>query len=604
MRQTKPHGYFGPLLVFALMPMFFSGASRAFGDTVSNAVATVLEVTDTSDFPSDPAPGTLRYLVLHASDDDIIRFAEGKNDISLKATLEIEKSITILGPATLTQTGSGAVVVLKAQDKDVTLTHLTISGGTDKNMGYAGSGVINWGTMRLSNCTVSGNRTIRQGGGVNNTKELTMTNCTVKDNTSDKGGGGVYNTGTLFVQDSVIEGNVCFSDAAGGIGNEGTLTVKRCVVRNNTANSPLSQSNIILGTNPGYGGGIGSLSGSVAIYDSSISGNQGHFGGGIYCRNGNITVQDSSVSGNTAGAFGGGIYCFKANVALRTSRITDNFLTADYYGGGLCLSSSTASLLVETVIGGNAPDQIHSPAPSSWTSDGTCTVGDAPNKSATIFAGYSGEKEPEPRSIIGDADVNDVKSALTDSGSDLFAAVRGALSSDLGRTPGGTSATLAGLTASLYYANTFENVGVESRDLVVEYTASWPENARYYALFRKADGSGYEIPERGIQFEIKAGQSLPDGATPPDFYIPGEGLMTWRNVVTDGGPYDLNPAPGVVTFRVCSVRAAEEQNASSGGSGCSAGGASPFAPLMAIPLLLLRKMQRQPHRTSQGGDRR
>jgi len=138
----------------------------------------------------------------------------------------------------------------------------------------------------------------------------------------------------------------------------------------------------------------------------------------------------------------------------------------------------------------------------------------------------------------------------------------------------------------------------------VEYTASWPENARYYALFRKADGSGYEIPERGIQFEMKAGQSLPDGATPPNFYEKGEGLMTWRNVVTDGGPYDLNPAAGVVTFRVCSVRAAEARTASSGGSGCSAGVTSPLALLMTIPLLLLRKMQRNTHRTSQGGNQR
>lgn len=80
--------------------------------------------------------------------------------------------------------------------------------------------------------------------------------------------------------------------------------------------------------------------------------------------------------------------------------------------------------------------------------------------------------------------------------------------------------------------------------------------------------------------------------------------MTWRNVVTDGGSFDLEPAPGIVTFRVCSVRAAEAPAASSGGSGCSTDVASPLALLLAIPLLLLRKMQRKTHRTSQGGDQR
>ena len=112
---------------------------------------------------------------------------------------------------------------------------------------------------------------------------------------------------------------------------------------------------------------------------------------------------------------------------------------------------------------------------------------------------------------------------------------------------------------------------------------------RCYPLFCKADGSGYEIPERGVQFEIKAGQSLPDGVTPPDFYVPGEGLMTWRSVVTDGGSYDLEPATGVVTFRVCSVRAAETPVGDTGsGGGCNAGSSAGFAPitlLFAVPLL-------------------
>jgi len=592
MRQTKPNGAFVLLLLFLLTQTFSFGASRAFGDTVSNGAATVLEVVDTSDDPSNPAPGTLRYLVLHAEDHDIIRFAEGKNTIALKATLEIGTSVTILGPATLMQTGSGAVVILKAQDKEATLTNLTLSGGTDKNMGYAGSGVINWGTMRLSYCTVTGNRTYRQGGGVNNTKTLTMMNCTVKGNFSNTGGGGVYSRGTLLIQDSVVEDNLCYDDFGGGIANEGTLTVKRCSVKNNTANSPQSQNDIILGTNPGYGGGIGSLSGTVVIEDSDVSGNAGHFGGGIYGKNGSITVQDSSVSDNTAGAFGGGVYCFNGSVTLQTARVTGNSLIGDYSGGGLCLSSSSASLLVETVIRDNAPDQIRSPAPSSWTSDGTCTIGDAPNKSATAFSGYSGEKEPEPRSIVGDADVTAVKTDLANPQSALYGVIEQALAADLGKTVPEKSTSLAGMAATLYAANTFEDVSLTSADLVVEYTASWPENARYYALFCKADGSGYDLADRGVKFEIKPGQSLPDGVTPPDFYVPGEGLMTWRNIVTDNGSYDLDPTAGAVTIRVCSVRAAEVVGDKGSGGGCNAAEGAGFAPLallLGLPLAALRR---------------
>ena len=182
-----------------------------------------------------------------------------------------------------------------------------------------------------------------------------------------------------------------------------------------------------------------------------------------------------------------------------------------------------------------------------------------------------------------------VKNALTDPASDVFRAVSGALSQDLSGVSGDATATLSGMTASLYYANTFEGVAVTSTDLVVEYTASYPARARYYALFARSDGSGYELPDRGVQFELKPGGTLPDGVTPPDFYEKGEGLMTWRSVVTDGGSYDLEPAAGIVTFRVCSVRAAEATGDTGSGGGCDAGAGGSFAPLallLALPLSL------------------
>src|SRR5690606_12006900 len=133
------------------------------------------------------------------------------------------------------------------------------------------------------------------------------------------------------------------------------------------------------------------------------------------------------------------------------------------------------------------PDNLY--AYYGYTSDGTNQIGTSPNKSATAFSGYSGETEPEPRSIVGDADVTQVKNALADPASDVFRAVSGALSQDLSGVSGDA-------TASLYYANTFEGVAVTSTDLVVEYTASYPARARYYALFARSDGSGYELPDR------------------------------------------------------------------------------------------------------------
>ena len=64
--------------------------------------------------------------------------------------------------------------------------------------------------------------------------------------------------------------------------------------------------------------------------------------------------------------------------------------------------------------------------------------------------------------------------------------------------------------------------------------------------------------------------------------------------MTDGGSYDLNPGVGVVTFRVCSVRAAEATGDKGSGGGCDAAagtGAAPLALLLVAPLIAGNRMR-------------
>ncbi len=394
--------------------------------------------------------------------------------------------------------------------------------------------------VTLSDLTVSGGS---NGAIVNrNGSTLTLTRCTLQQNTSEYSGGAIVNQvgATLNMTDCTLNGNSCTKYGGGAVGNAGVLSMTGCTLAGNTSKS--------------MGG---------ALY----TGGTGH-----------VTLTGCTLTYNTA-ASGGGLYA-----------------------EGYCSLSGCT-------VRGNTPDEIA----GGYISDGTNTIGTAPNRQATAFSGYSGEKEPEPRSIVGDADVADVKTALANPQSGLYAVIEQALASDLGKKTPENSApfaplarslasslanslagTLAGMSASLHYANTFEDVALSSQDLSVEYTASWPENVRYYALFSRADGSGYELADRGVQFEIKAGQSLPDGVTPPDFYVPGEGLMTWRSVVTDNGSYDLNPTAGVVTFRVCSVRAAEAVGDKGSGGGCDATAGTGFAPLalLLVAPLIAGKLMR------------
>ena len=385
------------------------------------------------------------------------------------------------------------------------------------------------GACTLKNLTITGgslgegNGAI--GAGIYTHADLTMTNCTVTGNT---GGGGIYNSKNLVLQG--------------------------CAIRNNTANGFIEAGGI---SNTDFGYTAVSVTMTDCVVENNTS--SGGESGGIYNGvKGTLTMVRTIIRNNGNGSLGGGMY-------LSTN--------------------STTTMTDHCAVYGNSPDNICCGYGATYSADGTCTIGSAPNKSATAFSGYSGEKEPEPRSIVGDSDVAAVKSALANPQSALYGVIEQALAADLGKTVEGKATSLAGMAATLYAANTFEDVSLTSTDLAVEYTASWPSNVRYYALFDRADGSGYELADRGVQFEIKAGQSLPDGVTPPDFYVPGEGLMTWRNIVTDNGSYDLDSKVGSVTIRVCSVRAAEATGDKGSGGGCNAGaGFAPTALLFALPL--------------------
>ncbi len=426
--------------------------------------------------------------------------------------------------------------------------------------------------------TLSGRTTIQQTSTGNRVFYLTPSiTCTFKNLVITGGnlgsstydlGAGVRNYGTLTMENCVVNGNT----GGGGVINQRNLTMTRCVVSNNTANGSIKAAGI---SNTDYGSNSPVLTMTECLVENNVC--SGGYAGGIY--NG-----------------------VKGTLSMNNCKVINNAHSA--LGGGLYLSySTTTSLSNGCVVTGNTPDNICAGYGVTYTADGTCTIGSASGTSATALSGFAEGASPSPRKTSGEPDVVAVEQALGSSSSELFLVVKKLLASDLGGLPGEVSAGLSSIDATLYNAFAYEDVPLADMsgngELMIEFTASWPEHVRYYAALAEfedaAAGSlavkGYVVPERSIQFEIKPGQALPDGMTPPDFYEEGEGLMTWRNVIADNGPYDHNRRVGVVTFRVASIRA-EARTASSGGSGCSAAAASPFALFFAIPLFLLRKTRR------------
>ena len=475
----------------------------------------------------DGSAGTLRHAVANAADGDTIVFSSSLTSIVLADKLQIDKSLTIDGTTTrrtiTCSTGKGGLVILPLRTVRIVNLKITGAGGSD------GAGVSNTaGILTMVSCIVSNNAQ----HGVSNTMEyysgsykkayLTMENCTIENNSASWGnGGGLYNYG-------------------------GEVVMTNCIVRNNSAQ------NISF-----TGGGISS---------------SGWYGNGV------LTMTNCVVENNTAARVGG-MDLWGTSTTLNGCTVQGNSDTNNE-AGGIRAGSGTLSLVNRTRVSGNTSGGVASEIKGAYSNDGTCTVGTAPNASATALSGYVGDTPPEPRSIRDEEDAKNAARDLDTPKSALFLAVANALASDLRFEATTTNATSVAVDASLFFANTFENVNIESDDLRVEYTASWPRNVRYYAFFARADGSGYEFPERTVVFEIGPGQPLPGGVVPPDFYEEGEGLMTWRNVVADNGPYDHNREVGVVTFRVCSVRAEAVQQQAGGGGCATAGGANMWAALL------------------------
>ena len=267
--KSKPEWSTRTLLaVFALL-MLAAASAHAQNTYTVNSTA------DTN--TGSGSLGTLRWAIAQVNADtsdtgtnsDIIDFSltGSANTITLLAAngaLPINRNVNITGP--------GA-------------TALTISGGGGVTVFLINSSA----TVSLSGLTIA-NGNAASGGGLINSGTLTVTDCVFSNNSSGHGGGGIENLGSMTINNSTISGNSSNSTGGGGIYNSGTLTVTNSSISGNMAN------------NGGYGSGIYVNSGTVTLTNSTVSGNSAADGGGIYVSGGSATLTNSIVAGNTDSA--------------------------------------------------------------------------------------------------------------------------------------------------------------------------------------------------------------------------------------------------------------------------------------------------------------
>ncbi|HLX71366.1 MAG TPA: S53 family peptidase, partial [Verrucomicrobiae bacterium] len=186
---------------------------------------------------NDSGDGSLRQMVSLFYPGTTIRFAPNLSGqtIYLTSELRLTNNITIDAsalPGGIQISGGGSNRVFEVDGATVTFNALNIVNGA-AGSGYGG-GILNDGTVILSQCTLSGNSS-SQGGAMENLGTCFMTNCTLTGNISAGNGGAVdNNNGSLSLTHCTVVGNSA-GGGAGGVANYlSTLTLLNSIVAGNS----------------------------------------------------------------------------------------------------------------------------------------------------------------------------------------------------------------------------------------------------------------------------------------------------------------------------------------------------------------------------------
>jgi CSLREA domain-containing protein len=357
----------------------------------SAASYTVTKIADTNDGMCD-RDCSLREALAAANarpSRDTIRIPAGTYALPL-GELNITSDLRLHGAGAsstmIDAGGNGGVLVIHAGN--VRINHVTIQNGNANE----GSGIENFGTLRLQNVAVRGNVAGEDGAGIRNSGHMTISDSFITGNRAETGGGifnradltitggtiggnvarigaGIRNSGTLHLGKVTIAGNTAgdtiVSGSGGGIFNEdeGTIDLRDVIVENNTANSISTEqgagggilnrgtatvrSTHLQDNTAALGGGLRNI-GRLALRGSTMSGNLAHYGSGLL-NSGSLDVVDSDIHNNRDAFFvGGGVY---NDGVLRMARSTIRENAAAEGAGGIYNSGTAA--LTDTIVRDN-----------------------------------------------------------------------------------------------------------------------------------------------------------------------------------------------------------------------------------------------------------
>jgi CSLREA domain-containing protein len=302
--------------------------------------------------------------------------ADGNDTGDLNVTATQTLAITGAGTSatTVDAGGLGDRVMSVLAGADVTLAHLTLTGGRapegapasvssgfNGNPGSNGGAIDNAGTLNLVDVAVTNSRAGAgsaagfapkaggaggQGGGIFNaeTGTLSLTAVTLSGNRAGRGGAG-GDGGAFFGEGVVIVGTNGgpggTSGDGGAVQNLGSLTVSRSTISGNAAGD---------GGRGGNGASVDDDPGSVG--GNGGTGGGGSWGGGISSVSASLSITNSTISGNVAGNGGPG---GEGGPGIKAGNSGGNGGVGGPggYGGALRVTLPASSLVSDSTIAQN-----------------------------------------------------------------------------------------------------------------------------------------------------------------------------------------------------------------------------------------------------------
>ena len=255
----------------------------------------------------------------------------------------------------------------------VSISNSSVSGNTARLAG----GILNHGSIAISNSSVSDNVSAGEAGAIDNSGTLSITNSELSRNTAaseDFGrGGAIRNGGTLTIGTSTLSDNSA-GTSGGGVYNSsrGVLTITDSAFERNSVTDPF-----------GFGGGILS-GGSLTISGTTFANNVAGSAGGVFHVDGSAIVSDSTFTGNTATRTGGGAIQNRGEMEITASSLFAN----DGRQGGAVYNQAALSI-DRSVLSGNTSGSGGGIANAS-TLSGTTLIVTNSTLSANVAEGAGG----------------------------------------------------------------------------------------------------------------------------------------------------------------------------------------------------------------------